>query len=113
MHTAITVASPHEGTWTAAAGALAAGARELLPGARVIRQLAAGARRTDVRWVAYYSNLDLLIQPGRSAMLSDPVLNATNVLIKDVGHLSIMLAPSLTRSIVEQLETAVALERAA
>ena len=39
--------------------------------------------------------------------------STANVLIKDVGHLSIMLAPSLTRSIVEQLETAVALERAA
>jgi triacylglycerol esterase/lipase EstA (alpha/beta hydrolase family) len=113
VHTAITVASPHEGTWTAAAGVLSSGARELLPRARVIRQLAAGARRTNVRWVAYYSNLDLLVQPGRSAMLSDPVLNATNVMIKDVGHLSIMLAPSLTRSVVEQLETAVALERVA
>jgi len=78
-----------------------------------IRQLAAGTRPTKVRWIAYYSNLDLLVQPGRSAMLSDPVLNATNVLIKDVGHLSIMLAPSLTRSVVEQLETAVALERIA
>jgi len=94
-------------------GALAASARELLPGARVIRQLAAGARHTDVRWVAYYSNLDLLVRPGRSAMLNDPVMGATNILIKDVGHLSIMLAPSLTSSVVQQLETAVALERAA
>jgi hypothetical protein len=70
-------------------------------------------RPTNVRWVAYYSNLDLLIQPGRSAMLTDPILNATNVLVKDVGHLSIMLAPSLTRSVVEQLETAVAFDTAA
>lgn len=113
VHTAITVASPHEGTWAAAPGFLARGARELLPGARVIKQLAAGTRPTNVRWVAYYSNLDMLIQPGRSAMLTDPVLNATNVLIRDVGHLSIMLAPSLTRSVVEQLETAVAVESAA
>lgn len=113
VHTAITVASPHEGTWAAAAGALARGARELLPGARVIKQLAAGARASNVKWVAYYSNLDMLIRPGHSAMLSDPVLGATNILIKDVGHLSIMLAPSLTRSIVTHLETGVAVERAA
>jgi pimeloyl-ACP methyl ester carboxylesterase len=106
VHTAITVASPHEGTWTAAAGILAPAGRDLLPNSRVIRQLAAGVRPTNVNWLAYYSNLDLLVQPGRSAMLRDPVLNATNVLVKDHGHVSIMLAPSLTKSVVEQLERA-------
>jgi triacylglycerol lipase len=106
VDTAVTVASPHEGTWMAAAGALSHGARELLPNARVIRQLDEGARPSDVRWVAYYSNLDLLVQPCRSAMIVHPALNATNVLMKDHGHLSIMLSPRLTRSIVEELEAA-------
>jgi len=59
-----------------------------------------------VRWVAYYSNIDVLVQPGRSAMLRHPALNATNVLVKDHGHLSIMLSVGLARSIVDQLETA-------
>jgi triacylglycerol lipase len=34
VHTAITVATPHEGTWAAIGGILAPAARELLPGAR-------------------------------------------------------------------------------
>jgi pimeloyl-ACP methyl ester carboxylesterase len=107
VQSAITIATPHEGTWAAAAGFLAPAARELLPNARVIKQLAAGVRPTTVRWTAYYSNLDLLVQPCRSAMLHDPVLNATNVLVKDHGHMSIMVAPSLARSVVEHLETGV------
>lgn len=105
--TAVTIASPHQGTATAFAGLpLGATARELIPGSWVVRRLHAGARHTDVRWVAYYSNLDLLVQPAASASISEPALAATNVLIKDRGHLSIMLSPILARSIVAQLEQA-------
>jgi len=106
VHTAVTVASPHEGTWMAAAGALTHGARQLLPNASVIRRLAESARETPVRWVAYYSNLDLLVQPCRSAMISHPALAATNLLMKDHGHLSIQISPRVARSIVEQLQLA-------
>ena len=57
-----------------------------------------------MRWVSYYSNLDLLVQPSRSAVIRDEALNATNVLVKDHGHLSILLSPKLARSVVDQLE---------
>lgn len=103
VDTAITVASPHEGTLTAL---LAPGrcAHDLRPGSRVMRRLATGARRTDVRWIAYYSNIDLLVQPAPSAMLRHPHLDATNVLVKDHGHVSIMTSAGVARSIVDQLE---------
>ena len=103
VDTAITVASPHEGTLAAL---LAPGrcAHDLRPGSRVMRRLASGARRTDVRWIAYYSNIDLLVQPAPSAMLRHPALDATNVLVKDHGHVSIMTSANVARSIVDQLE---------
>lgn len=103
VDTAVTIASPHEGTVAARMGAGAA-ARDLRPGSRVMRRLAAGARRTDVRWVALYSNLDVLIQPAPSAMLRHPAMRATNILVKDQGHLTIMMAPVVARSVVAQLE---------
>ena len=105
VDTAVTIASPHEGTVAALVGA-GAGARDLRPGSRVMRRLAAGVRRTDVRWVAFYSNLDVLIQPAPSAMLRHPALRATNILVKDQGHLTIMMAPVVARSVVAQLEAA-------
>lgn len=108
--TAITVASPHEGTVAAlpslVGGPLSRTARELLPGSWVIRQLARGSRPSDVRWIAYYTNLDLLIQPARSARLRDSSLGATNIFVRDHGHVSLMFSPVLARSIVQQLEAA-------
>jgi triacylglycerol esterase/lipase EstA (alpha/beta hydrolase family) len=100
--TAVTVASPHEGT------ALARMARggtmaQLAPDSWLVRRLGEGATSSPVRWIAYYSNLDLLVQPASSAMLRAPALRATNVLAKDEGHLSILLSPRVTESIVAQL----------
>ena len=105
VDTAVTIASPHEGTVMALA-AVGAGARDLRPGSRVMRRLASGARPSSVRWVAYYSNLDVLVQPAPSAMLRRPELAATNILVKDHGHLSLMMAPIVRRSVVAQLEAA-------
>ena len=103
--TAITVASPHEGTW-AAAVAPGRTAAQLRPGSWVMRRLARPVAPSDVRWIAFYSNLDVLIQPAGSAMITHPDLRATNLLVKDLGHLSAMVSPVVARSIVHQLEAA-------
>jgi len=101
--TAVTVATPHHGTVSAML-ALGSTAKQLLPGSPVIEQLRRGARSTAVRWVSYYSNLDLLVQPNRSAVVDEPALGAVNVLVKDHGHLSILLSGRMAASVVEQLE---------
>ncbi len=106
VDTAVTIASPHEGTLMAKAG-VGASARDMRPGSKVMRRLAASIHRAaGVRWVAFYSNLDVLIQPAASAMLRHPALHATNILVKDQGHLTIMMAPIVARSVVAQLEAA-------
>lgn len=104
VDTAVTVASPHRGT-NAAWLARGPVAPHLRPGSPILRRLAASARSTPVRWVAYYSNLDLLV-PGAAAKLLTPALSAENILMKDHGHLSIMMSPKLANSIVEHLEGA-------
>ena len=71
-----------------------------------MRRLLAGARPSRVRWVAVYSNLDLLVQPCSSAMLRVPGLRATNVLAKDHGHMSMLLSHRVARTITAQLEAA-------
>jgi len=62
-------------------------------------------RISGPRWIAYYSNLDLLV-PMSSAMIRHPDLQATNVFVKDHGHLSTMVSPLVARSLVHQLEWA-------
>jgi pimeloyl-ACP methyl ester carboxylesterase len=103
----VTVASPHGGVdlarLTGVTRSRNAIAAQLRPGSTWLRSLWAGAHAMpDTRFVAYYSNLDLLV-PGRRAMMLEPQLAATNILMKDHGHLSIMLAPALARSIAQEL----------
>ena len=109
--TCITIASPHGGVRIARYGSplsrlspLAAGL-ELRPGSVVMRRLRDTARPMDTTFVAYYSNLDLIV-PARRAMIQEAELCATNVLVKDHGHLSIMLSRRLASSIVDQLAVA-------
>ncbi len=103
----VTIASPHGGVDLARFGALTGSrnaiASELRPGSAFLRQMWAETHpMPDTRFVAYYSNLDLLV-PGRRAMILEPDLGATNILMKDHGHLSVMLASSLAGSIAHEL----------
>jgi pimeloyl-ACP methyl ester carboxylesterase len=98
----VTVASPHGGVPVARLGR-GSTAHQLRPGSRVLRRLAAaGATPSPTRFVAYYSNLDVAV-PARRAMITDPALDATNILVKDEGHLSILLSRRLASSVVDQL----------
>ena len=106
VDTAITVASPHEGTAAAHLG-FGPAARDLRPGSRVMRRLAAAAARpTGVNWVALYSNVDLVVQPAASAKLRAPALRAENVLVDGYGHVGIMSSRVVVDAIVERLSLA-------
>lgn len=107
----ITIASPHGGVRLARYGSplalvspLASGL-QLRPDSKVMTQLRTTARPLGTRFVAYYSNLDLLV-PARRAMILEPHLEATNILVKDQGHLSIMFSRRLAQSVVDQLAAA-------
>ena len=102
---AITVATPHEGTLAAHLGG-GPTVPQLRPGSWVMQALADTARLTRVKWTAYYSDLDLLIQPAASAMLCQPALDATNLRVPDHGHLSLLLSPAVARSIARRLAMA-------
>lgn len=107
----ITVASPHGGVRLARYGSALAGwsplssGLQLRPDSAVMTLLRHSARPLPTRFVAYYANLDVIV-PARRAMILEPELRATNILVKDHGHLSIMLSRRLGHSIVEQLGAA-------
>jgi triacylglycerol lipase len=104
--TCITVASPHQGIGNLGCRVVPSRTiRQLAEGSAVLRRLSASSRPLPTRFVAYYSNLDLLV-PGHRARIVEPALRATNVLIKDEGHLSILLSRRLSASLLHELGAA-------
>jgi triacylglycerol lipase len=101
----VTVASPHQGVAVARLARWPLAAAQLGPDSAVLTRLRASSRRLDTRFVAYYSNLDLLV-PGHRAMLLEPALRATNVLVRDEGHLSILLSRRFAGSLLRELVAA-------
>jgi pimeloyl-ACP methyl ester carboxylesterase len=90
VHTLCTLGSPHAGTLTAHLWPSRV-ARQLRPGSALLSELAAPAAGTRTRFVAFWSDLDQLIVPQRSARLSHPDLAARNVLLRGVGHMSLLV----------------------
>jgi pimeloyl-ACP methyl ester carboxylesterase len=99
--TVVTVAAPHRGAPLARWG-MGGTVREMRPGSPLLALLTAAPAPSGTRFVSYYSNMDVVV-PGYSARLTDPHLAAVNHLVKDVGHLSILLARVFHNSLVEEL----------
>lgn len=99
--TCVTVAAPHGGSAVARLG-IGRVASQLRPGSPVLGHLDGAPVPADTRFVAYWSELDALVSPGR-ARIRDPRLGATNVRVPGEGHLSIMLSRRLADSVVTQL----------
>ena len=104
VHTCITLGSPHQGTYAAFIGRGRA-ARQLRPGSIVIEQLRDTARPVLVRFISFYSNLDGMVLPPGNAKIASPELHAHNILVKDLGHMSLLVSKPLLRSMAEILST--------
>jgi pimeloyl-ACP methyl ester carboxylesterase len=104
VRTAVTVAAPHRGTQVASLG-WGGAARALRPGSRVLADLERRSAPCGVRWVAYYSDRDLVVPPD-SARLDEHGSQAVNVAVPDVGHLGVLRAPAFLASVVAVLSAA-------
>jgi triacylglycerol lipase len=87
VHTLVTLGTPHEGTARARTLPFPL-LQQLTPNSPVIRALAEPAPGCRTRFLAFASDLDHLIGPTRNAMVLHPDLNARNVVVRGVGHLS-------------------------
>ncbi len=88
VHTLVTLGSPHAGT--VAAHLLPSRlVRQLRPGSELMQELAAPAPGCRTRFVAFWSDLDQLIVPKRSARIDHPDLAVRNILLRGVGHMSL------------------------
>ena len=102
VHTLVTLGSPHQGTH--AARLLPRGVtRQLQPASEIIAELREPAPSCRTRFVSFWSDLDALISPKRAARIDHPDLNARNVLVRGVGHMSLPINGKVTREIAATL----------
>lgn len=88
VHTLVTLGAPHSGTHAARLVPQRL-VRQLRPGSELIAELAEPAPGCQTRFVSFWSDLDQIIIPKSSARLDHPDLNARNVLLRGIGHLSL------------------------
>ena len=99
--TVVTLGSPHAGTGLARLLPLPV-ARQLRPGAQVIRELAAPTR-ARCRVVSVWSDRDEVVVPTSSGRLEHPDLDVTNVAVHGVGHLALLVDPAAVTACVDAL----------
>jgi triacylglycerol lipase len=103
VRTLVTLGTPHGGTELARLAPRAFPlVRQLSPRSPVIRELAEPAPGCRTRFLAFSSDLDHLVVPSRNARIEHPDLDATNVAVRGVGHLSL----SINRRVAQQIATA-------
>jgi pimeloyl-ACP methyl ester carboxylesterase len=88
VHTLVTLGTPHGGTQTARLIPHRL-ARQLRPDSDLVAELREPAAGCSTRFLAVWSDLDQLMVPKRSARIDHPDLDARNVLVRGVGHMSL------------------------
>jgi triacylglycerol lipase len=88
VHTLVTLGTPHAGTVPARLVPHRL-ARQLRPGSDLVTELEQPAPDCRTRFLAVWSDLDQMIVPKRNARVDHPDLDARNILIRGVGHMSL------------------------
>ena len=88
VHTLVTLGSPHGGT-VPAKWVPHPIARQMRTDSAVLAELDQRVVSCSTRMVSVWSNLDQMIVPKRNARIEHPDLNARNVYVPGVGHMSL------------------------
>ncbi len=88
VHTLVTLGTPHQGTAPAKLVPHNV-ARQLRPDSPIVAELSEPAPGCQTRMVAVWSDLDQMIIPKRNARIEHDDLNARNVFVRGVGHMSL------------------------
>jgi pimeloyl-ACP methyl ester carboxylesterase len=102
VHTLVTVGTPHEGTQAARLLPHPL-VRQLRPDSDLISELAEPAPGCTTRFVAFHSDIDQMIVPPRGAQVGHPDLDAVNVPVHGIGHLSLPVSGRVVHQICTSL----------
>jgi triacylglycerol lipase len=102
VHTLVTLGSPHQGTRPAGLVPHAVG-RQVRPDSDLIRELQEPALGCTTRFLAFWSDLDALMIPKRAARIVHPDLDARNIFVPGVGHMSLLIDGGVAHQIASAL----------
>lgn len=88
VHTLVTLGTPHGGTAPARLVPHPL-SQQMSTRSELIREMDAAAPDCGTRFLAVWSDLDAMIIPKRNARIVHPDLNARNVFVRGVGHMSL------------------------
>ncbi|KUL54083.1 lipase [Streptomyces sp. NRRL F-4489] len=89
VRTLVTLGTPHSGTRVAPLMSAHPLVRQMRPGSAVFAELARPAPHCRTRFVAFWSEADQVMVPATTARVDHPDLEAVNVRIAGVGHLTL------------------------
>ena len=104
IHTLVTLGTPHQGTLPAHLVPLEV-ARQMRSSGDLITELTEPAPGCRTRFIAFWSDIDQLVIPQSHGRIEHPDLDARNVLIRGVGHLSLPVDGRVIREIGNALAT--------
>jgi hypothetical protein len=103
VQTLVTLGTPHAGTVLARAARSVPLVRQLTPDSDVIQELAEPTTGCSTRFVSIYSDIDHLVVPSRNGRIDHPDLDARNVAVSGIGHLSLPHSRRVAFEIAELL----------
>ncbi|CAM5425252.1 esterase/lipase family protein [Streptomyces pilosus] len=106
VRTLVTLGTPHTGTRVAPLANAHPIVRQMRPGSPVLEELARPAPGCRTHFVAFWSDLDHIMDPLETACIEHPDLTAVNIRVSGVGHLALPVHPTVATGIREALDTA-------
>lgn len=106
VRTLVTLGTPHSGTRVARLANAHPIVRQMRPGSPVLEELAQPAPGCRTHFVAFWSDLDHIMDPLEAACIAHPDLTAVNIRVSGVGHLALPVHPAVATGIRQALDTA-------
>ncbi|MBT2493785.1 alpha/beta fold hydrolase [Streptomyces sp. ISL-96] len=104
VRTLVTLGTPHAGTSIAPPMSAHPIVRQMRPGSDVIEELRRPAPSCRTRFVSFWSDLDQIMIPVKTACVSHPDLIAQNIRVTGIGHLALPVHPTVAAGIRQALE---------
>ncbi len=105
VRTLVTLGTPHSGTRVAPLANAHPIVRQMRPGSPVLEELGRPAPGCRTYFVAFWSDLDHIMDPLETACIEHPDLTAVNIRVSGVGHLALPVHPTVATGIREALDT--------
>ncbi|CAL9557316.1 esterase/lipase family protein [Streptomyces griseomycini] len=106
VRTLVTLGTPHSGTRVAPLANAHPIVRQMRPGSPVLEELALPSPGCRTYFVAFWSDLDHIMEPLETACIEHPDLMVQNVQVSGVGHLALPVHPAVATGIRQALDTA-------